>query len=132
MSRENVEAVRAIYAEWGRGNFRTGSELYDEHVVLVLRPGFADPGVYLGREEIRAYMRGFLVGWAEAAIAGEEFLDAGDTVLVAVHQHATGSGSGAPVEMRYWQAWTFRGGAVIRIESIKERSEALEAAGLRE
>jgi ketosteroid isomerase-like protein len=132
MSHENVEAVRAIYAEWGRGNFRAGNDLYDTHVVLVIRDGFPEAGVYVGRDEIRAYMREFLADWTAAVIVAEEILAAGDTVIVAVHQKATGSGSGVPIDMRYWQAWTFRGGVVIRLESIRERSEALEAAGLRE
>jgi hypothetical protein len=52
-------------------------------------------------------------------------------VVVRVHQRATGPGSGAPVEMRYYQVWTFRGRGVTRIESVRERGEALEVAGLR-
>jgi hypothetical protein len=31
--------------------------------------------------------------------------------------------------MRYFQVWTLRGGAVIRIENVKGREEALEAVG---
>jgi hypothetical protein len=34
--------------------------------------------------------------------------------------------------MRYWQLWTFRGPAVLRIESIQKRSEVLEAVGREE
>ena len=46
MSQENVEVVRRVYDEWGRGNFREGAELYDPHVLLVLRPEF---GLLRGR-----------------------------------------------------------------------------------
>ena len=74
----------------------------------------------------------FLADFEGAAITGEEFLDAGDTVVVRVNQQATGAGSGAAVGMRYYQLWTFRGSSVIRIESIREREDALEAAGLRD
>jgi ketosteroid isomerase-like protein len=132
MSLENVEALRRVYGEWGRGRFRAGSELYDPWVVLVLRPQFPDAGAYLGPEGIRGYMRRFLEDWEDAVIEAEEFIDAGDSVVVGVHQRAAGKGSGIPVDMRYFQVWTFRGGAVIRIESIREREEALEAAGMRE
>jgi ketosteroid isomerase-like protein len=131
MSGQNVDAVRRIYERWGRGDFRAGPELYDPHVLLILRPEFPESGAYLGPDEIARYMReDFLADFEGAEIRGEEFLDAGDTVVVRVHQRATGPGSGAPVEMRYYQLWTFRGGSVIRIESIREREEALEAAGL--
>jgi ketosteroid isomerase-like protein len=128
----NAGVVRGIYAEWGKGNFRAGTDLYDAHILLVIRDDFPDAGVYVGPDEVRGYMRRFLADWTDAVIEAEDVRCAGDSVAVAVHQHATGSGSGASVDMRYWQAWTFRGGAVIRIESIKERAEALAAVGLQE
>jgi ketosteroid isomerase-like protein len=133
MSQEKVEIVRQIYAEWARGNFAAGTDLYDAYVQLVLRPEFPDARAYCGPDEIRRYMRqDFLADFEGATITGEEFLDARDSVVVRVNQRATGPESGAPVGMRYYQVWTFRGGSVIRIESIKHREEALEAAGLRE
>ena len=131
MSQENVETVRGIYERWGQGDFRAGIELYDPNVLLVLRPEFPDAGVYRGPDEIRKYMReDFLADLEDAVIIGEEFLDAGDTVVVRVNQVATGPGSGVRVGIHYYQAWTFRGRSVVRIESIREREEALEAAGL--
>jgi ketosteroid isomerase-like protein len=133
MSQENVEIVRRIYVEWGRGSFREGAELYDPHVLLVVRPEFGPAsGVYRGPDEIARYMRDFLAEWDGLVIAGEEFLDAGDSVIVRVDQRATGRESGTPVHAPYFQVWTFRGASVIRIESIPERAEALEAAGLSE
>jgi ketosteroid isomerase-like protein len=133
VSQEHVEIVRRIYERWGRGDFRAGTELYDPYVLLVLRPEFPDARAYCGPDEIRRYMRDdFLADLEGAVIVGEEFLDAGDSVVVRVNQRAAGAGSGAQVGMRYYQVWTFRGRSVIRIESIREREEALEAAGLRE
>jgi ketosteroid isomerase-like protein len=132
MSLQNVELVRRIYECWGRGDFRAGGELYDPYVLLVLRPEFPEAGAYCGPDEIRKYMRDdFLADFESAAIAGEQFLDAGDSVVVRVNQRATGPESRAPVEMRYHQIWTFRGRSVIRIESVMERTDALEAVGLK-
>jgi ketosteroid isomerase-like protein len=130
MAEENVEIVRQVYERWGRGDFRAGTELLDPWAVLVLRPEFPDAGAYLGPEKISGYMRGFLEGWDHAVIEGEEFIGAGDSVVVRVHQQAAGRHSGVPVDLRYFQIWTFRGDAVIRIESVRAREEALEAAGL--
>jgi ketosteroid isomerase-like protein len=133
MSQENVEIVRQIYERWGRGDFRAGPDFYDPYVLLVLRPEFPDAGVYCGPDEIQKYMReDFLADLDGAVMVGEEFLNAGDSVVVRVNQQATGAGSGAPVAMRYYQVWTFRGRSVIRIESIRELQEALAAVGLRE
>jgi ketosteroid isomerase-like protein len=133
MSEDHVETVRRIFEAWGGGDFNAGSELYDPHIVLVLRPEFPDSGTYVGPNEIREYMRGdFLADLEDAAIVGEEFIAAGDSVVVRVNQIATGPGSGARVGIRYYQVWTFRGSSLIRIESIRERGEALEAVGLSE
>jgi ketosteroid isomerase-like protein len=136
MSRENVEVVRRVYGEWGRWNFREGAELYDPHVLLVVRPEFglaSGEGVYCGPAEVARYRREvFLPEWEDLAIAGEEFLNAGDSVVVHVHQHGAGRQSHAFGELRYFQVWTFRGTSVTRIESVMERAVALEAAGLRE
>jgi ketosteroid isomerase-like protein len=130
VSRENVEVVRQIYERWGRGDFRAAVEHYDPHVVFVLRPEFPDAGRYCGPEEIRKYMlEEFLADLRDAAISGEEFLEAGDSVVVRVRQSAIGPESGAPVAMRYFHVWTFRGRSIIRLESIWDRAEALEAVG---
>jgi ketosteroid isomerase-like protein len=136
MSQENVEIVRRIYGEWGRGNFREGAELYDPHVLLVVRPEFglaSGEGVYCGRDEVARYMREiFLPEWEDLVIAGDEFVDAGDSVIVRVGQRGMGRQSRAPGQLRYFQVWSFRGTSVIRIESVMERADALEVAGLRE
>jgi ketosteroid isomerase-like protein len=133
MSKRNLERVRRIYGEWGRGNFREGAELYDPHVLLVVRSEFGPAsGVYRGPVEVAGHMRDFLAEWDGLVIAGEEFIDAGDSVVVRVDQRAVGRDSGTPVHARYFQVWAFRGASVIRIESVSERSEALEAAGLSE
>ena len=100
MSEDKVEIVRRIYERWGRGDFRGGTDLYDPYALLVLRPEFPDAGAYCGPNEIRRYMReDFLADLESAAIVGEEFLDAGDSVVVRVRQRATGPVSGALVEI---------------------------------
>src|SRR3954452_18791931 len=71
MSQQNLEIVRQIYEQWGRGDFGAGRELYDPYVLLVLRPEFPDAGSYCGPQEIRQYMReDFLADLDGPAIAG--------------------------------------------------------------
>ena len=130
MAQDRVGTVRKIYDEWAEGDFRAGTELFDRYVMLVMRPEFPDAGTYLGPTAIGGYMREFLSGWSRVTLRARELLDAGDTVLADVHQQGAGTSSGAPVDMHYWQAWTFRGQSIIRIESIRTREEAFAALGL--
>jgi ketosteroid isomerase-like protein len=132
MSRENVEVVRAIYEEWGKGNFRAGGELWDGRVVFVPGPEVPDVGDYLGPEGITEFMTGWLRQWATYTIAADELIEAGDSVVVTTRQRGVGRGSGVAADVQEFHVWTFRGRKVIRFEAFQERAEALEAVGLRE
>ncbi len=82
-------------------------------------------GLYCGPDEVARYMREvFLPEWEGLVIAGDEFVDAGESVVVRLDQRGTGRQSGAPGQLRYFQVWTFRGTSVIRVESVMERAEA--------
>jgi ketosteroid isomerase-like protein len=132
MSQRNVEAVQGIYDRWGQGDFDAGTDVMDPLLLLVMRPEFPDAGTYLGLEAVRGYTRGFLEPWIRITIEAEEIVEAGDTVIVAVRQSGVGSESGVATELRYFHVWTFRGGKAIRMETVRERAEALEVAGLDE
>jgi ketosteroid isomerase-like protein len=132
MSKRNVEAIRGVYERWGEGDFRASVDLFDPLALLVMNPEFPDAGTYLGVESIAEYTRAFLEPWARITIEAEEIADAGDNVVVAVSQRGVGDASGAATELRYFHVWSFRGDKVIRLETFRERAEALEAAGLAE
>jgi ketosteroid isomerase-like protein len=132
MSQENVEVVRAVYEEWAKGNFRAGADLYDPLVLMVPGGDSTDVGHYLGPEAMREYMLRLLPAWKTYTMAAEELIEAGDSVVVAVRQRGLGRESGIPTDMRLFAVWTFRGRAVIRLETFVERAEALEAVGLSE
>jgi ketosteroid isomerase-like protein len=124
------DRVKQIYDEWGRGNFKAGTEDYDPNITLVVRPEFADPGVYTGVDAVRTFMRSFLDPWEEIVIRAEDLQQVGDSVLAEVTQRGTGAASGLEGELSYFQLWTFRGGKLIRLECVFGADEAREAAGL--
>jgi ketosteroid isomerase-like protein len=74
--------------------------------------------------------------WASAfdelTVPFEEFIDAGDQVVVVAHHQGRGRKSGVAVDARYYEVYTVRGGKVSRVDEFAEREEALEAAGLSE
>ena len=132
MSRENVEAVSRIFDGWATGDLHAGAEYFDEHVVFVVRPDFPEPGVFLGAEGVREYMHRFLENWERTTFEAEHIEAVGDTVVVRLVQRGTGAASGAQADLRFFQLFTFRGGKIVRQESVLGEREALEAVGLRE
>jgi ketosteroid isomerase-like protein len=132
MRSANVEAVRAVYERWSRGDFAASLEVLDPDVVFVVHSPIPEAGTYEGLASLRDYMLGFLEPWTRITIEAEEYTPAGESLLVAVRQRGEGGGSGVVTELRYFHVWTFRGDRAIRLESMTERFEALEAAGLGE
>lgn len=130
IARDRLDRLRAMYVEWARGDFTGHRDLFDRDFVFRLRPEFPDAGVYHGPEGMAEYLRLFLAAWTDLTITAGEFTEAGDSVVVAVHQRGAGRESGIGTELQYWQVWTFRGQKVVRLEAIRERADALATVGL--
>jgi ketosteroid isomerase-like protein len=129
MGEENIERLRAIYAEWAEGNFRAGAELLAPDGTF--KP-LSDGRETLDREAVEVYMRDFFASWSDFRTEAEEFVDFGDTILVTERQRAAGKSSGIKTEQVVYAAWTFRDGLVIHLRWDRDRATALEAAGLEE
>jgi hypothetical protein len=65
-------------------------------------------------------------------VAAEEFIDAGDQVVVRNHETARGEVSGVPIGMDLWFVHTVNEGKVVRVDMFGNEREALEGAGLSE
>jgi ketosteroid isomerase-like protein len=67
----------------------------------------------------------------ELQLRPQEYVDAGDHVVVRLRHYGRGRGSGAELDTElYHQITTFRDGQMVRIEYVTSWPEALEAAGL--
>jgi ketosteroid isomerase-like protein len=129
MSEENVELAR-------RG-MRSAEEfvgLLDDYVVRDNReyPLIDVPDVEMGREQLEEFLRHYWGTFEDYSLDATELIDAGQSVVVVLHEQARGRGSGAALERDWAHVWTFRKGRIIRMEAFRTREEALEAAGLRE
>ncbi len=133
MSRENVEFVRDFFALIDRGDAEA-SDLLPADFVIDLSRRLIDPVTVRGPDEMRAFYRDLDATWADGArVEVEELIDAGDKVLVLIRFGGRGKISGAEVEALVWNRWTFRDGEPVEWTYFGEdRSEALEAAGMRD
>jgi ketosteroid isomerase-like protein len=130
MSREDVDALRAVYEEWEAGNLRAGQELLDANIESVWPQEFPSGGVYRGPHGHAKAMREWLGPWEEFTLTAEGFYAAGDRVVVPFRVRARGAGSGIAVERRWAHLWTMRGGKAIRFEVSLDPAEALRSVGV--
>ena len=82
MSEQNVEVVRAIYERFGEGDFRASVDLLDPHIVLLMLRDSPMAEAYVGLEGVATATRELLDTWADLTVEAEEFIPAGDSVLV--------------------------------------------------
>ncbi len=130
MSKENVATVRAFYERAARGDFGGWDELdLADDFEFVTSPELPDAGSYRG-EAARRWSDAWVDSFEGLTMEATEIIDAGDQVVVGIHQRGRVPGSQAEVEGRWWQVATFRDGQMIRAELFPERAEALEKAGL--
>jgi uncharacterized protein len=133
MSEENVEVMRRGYAAFNRGDFDAVVADFArdfEYVAIGVIPGIT--GVYRGREGFKRFMRTFWGEFDDARSEVNEFVDAGDQVLVTQTVHGRGKQSGAEGSWTFWILWAVRDGKVVRGQGFTSRDQALEAAGLEE
>jgi ketosteroid isomerase-like protein len=129
MSEENVARLRAIYAEWAKGNLIAGEDLYAEDAGFI---PMVEGRSTLDREGFRRFMLSFLSEWEDFTSEAVEMTDHGDKVLVTERQRGTGRGSGIEIDQLFYVVWTFRDGLAVRVRWDSEIDEAREAAGLSE
>ena len=70
--------------------------------------------------------------WEDWELEVEDYLDAGERVVVIVRQHGRSKASGVSVDMHFAQVWTIRDGQQVRMQMYASTKEALEATGLSE
>jgi ketosteroid isomerase-like protein len=131
MSRENVEQVERLGAEWASGNWRAGGELLAPELVLTARVPEGRV-VFEGRAAIARFMREFLGQWERYWVDPAQYIDLGDKVLVIGHQLGIGATSKLEVREPWYAVFTFADGHVVALTFTPDRREGLEAAGLEE
>ena len=124
MSQENVELVRRFVRD-EHGEWLT---YLDSAVVW----NTANDGSARGVEEVEAAMTRWESTWDDYDVIPEEFIDLGDRVLATLRVVGRGRASGIAVDALFHQVFTLRDNKIVRMDEFINRSEALEAAGLRE
>jgi ketosteroid isomerase-like protein len=133
MSQENVEIVRAAFESFLGGDQEKTAQLVDPKVEFHGTVGGLQEGqIAYGQSDIdQTFESQDLEAWEERRLEPEEFIDAGDDVVVLLHEYRRGKGSGVELETETAVVVAVSGGRVVRIQGYMDRGAALEAAGLR-
>jgi len=125
---ENVETVRKLWDAFARDDLDGVFALADPHVVMVT----LEEGALYGQDAVRRNHERWIETWEEAEATVEEAIGVRDHVFVVGRLRGRGRASGVEVEQRLYDVYTLRNGKILHVEEFRERSDALEAAGLRE
>jgi ketosteroid isomerase-like protein len=131
MSQENVEIVRNQVDRF-RATGELSPETSIENVAWHDPPDFPDAQVHFGMEGIVHALQVWADAWGEWQIEINEFVDAGERVLVQGKQWGRGKDTGVAVEQPLCLVYLLRDKKVIEVRAFFDEQQALEAAGLSE
>jgi ketosteroid isomerase-like protein len=134
MPEENIELVRRTIDLWNALEVdQTLDWLADDFEMDWSNSIGPLKGIYRGRQGVLKLWRSFLDVWDTVHWDPEEIIEVDDRRVVLVnHVRMRGRGSGVDVDATGAQLWTIEAGRVQRIKLYQSKSEALEAAALRE
>jgi ketosteroid isomerase-like protein len=131
MSQENVELVRAQVERFKTtGEF--SPETSAEDIAWHDPPDFPDAQVHIGMDGVFKALATWADAWSEWQIELNEYVDAGDHVLVRGTQSGRGKDTGVLVEQPLCLVYLVRDGKVVEVRAFFDEHQALVAAGMRE
>lgn len=138
MSSENVELVRRAYAAAVEA-YKTGdlapvfAEFADPDIVFsneTVTSGYPERGEWRGRDGLLQFASGQVEAFKEMWMRPDEFIDAGDRVVVPLRLGGRGRHTDIEIELSVIHVVTVRNGRAARIDVFDRMDRAFEAAGL--
>jgi ketosteroid isomerase-like protein len=125
-ARRGFEAYRRAYHS---GDFESLRELIHPDFEWHVGQGLV---IERGLEGMEAASRSWQEAFEWWDLEAEDFIDAGDSVVVAIRARGKARSGGGIVEDRYYIVCTIRDGKLWRMRHFGDRREAAQAAGLEE
>ena len=110
MASGNVELVRSLYVDWGRGDF-SSTEWADPQIEFVIADG-PSPRAWKGLAGLAEGFRDWLTGWEDFRVLADDYRELDqDRVLVLVH----GSGHARTTGLEVGQVQTREGANLFHL-----------------
>lgn len=127
MSVENVEVARAAYEAFRSGDLEGVGKYFADDVVWESPDTLPTGGVFRGRDAVLANFAELSKYWSKFSVDPDEYIDAGDHVVVRGVQSVTGPGGST--ESRYLHLMTLSNGKIVRGEFIPDTVKGMQALG---
>jgi len=133
MSEENVEVAKRANAAFNRRDVDAALAFFAPEAELRDLANAPDQDrVVKGIDAIREVWTLWSGAFDQFRAEVEEWTDAGDAVIGAVHWQGRGKASGMSIDVRQFDLYEFSAGKIVRATlALKSKEQALEAAGLR-
>ena len=132
MSEENVNIVRQGYEAFNRGDIDAVMGIMDPNIEWQEPDveGLPDRGTHLGREAVANNVFGSVgENWDDFQVQPEEFLDAGDRVVVLGRFQGRGKATGRTLDAPYAHVWTLRDGKAVHFRNYTDTANFLQSLG---
>jgi ketosteroid isomerase-like protein len=132
MSQENVEYVREAFDRFQAGDAGWADLVHpDVEWDISAHPLPDVPNTGRGRDNLlTAVLATYLGGWLDYRSEIKEIIDAGDDVVLVLHETARLRDSGATLDRDIVQVWTVSGREWVFFRVFPTKAQALEAIGL--
>jgi ketosteroid isomerase-like protein len=128
MSDENMELVQAALGHFVATGEPPWDALHED--IEVYDHDIMDAGEYRGHEGFGRWLEDWAAAWSEYTMEPEDFVDAGERVVVFIVQKTTGHGSGIALERHDAMVFEVRDTKIVRLDYYNSREQALKAVGL--
>ena len=135
ISEQNVESIRRMIETANASGWNP--DIVDEWVHPEARvypaSDFPGPDVYVGREDVTAFLREWISTFDDLRWELEQLIDLGDRVIVLARMIGTSGTSGIAVDWPFGGVFgDFRDGMFAEARYFMDQKAALEAVGLSE
>ena len=128
LTKKSVEVIAELYEALARRDLPAMMNLIDPDIIVSQTRMLPWGGEYYGVEGVQKFFTQ-LFSYVESQLAVDEFVDAGDRVIVIGSTRGRVLATGAQFNLRAVHVWTVKGGRGIRFEPNVDTPKMLAALG---
>ena len=120
-----IAGLQQAYAAFNRGNIDAAVRILDPGIEWIEPPEFPGGGTYHGVEGAKMYLTQSRASAAEVISEPEQFIPAGNRIVVFVHARVLPKGSNTWQDVRLADVYTFHNGRATKMRAFAKREDAL-------